>query len=80
MREGINDFYLGTLMNRYEYMIIRLKNIHDCIMKGPKWERNGGMCKEMYGIPQARILADNQLVKYLAKYNYHLVKITLGIF
>ena len=87
MTADIKDFYLGTPMNRYEYMRIPLKNIPACIMEQYNLAplvKNGHVMVEirkgMYGLPQAGILANNQLVKHLAKHDYHPVKLTPGIF
>ena len=74
-------------MNRYKYIKIPFKNIPNCIMK--QWNlaplvQNDHIIVEtrkwIYGLPQAKILANNQLVKHLSNHDYHSAKLTPGIF
>ena len=83
----IQDFYLNTLMPRKEYMRIPVSHIPQFIIDfynlGPLIH-NGYILVEirkgMYGLPQAGILANQQLVKHLAQYDYVPAKNTVGLF
>jgi hypothetical protein len=69
MTVDIKNFYLNTLMSRYEYVRIWLGNILEEIIEQcalhNKVDGNGHVYievrKVMYGLPQARILAQKLL-------------------
>ena len=73
----VKDFYLGTPLERPEYIRIPLKllptrfldefNLHSFLHKGAVLFR---IEKGMYGLPQAGLLAQRQLEKLLAKHGY----------
>jgi hypothetical protein len=72
----LKDFYLGTLMARKEYMRIPLAYIPQSIIdqyaltdKAHKGLVLVEISKGMYGLPQAGILAFNQLNNHLAKHD-----------
>ena len=83
----IEIFYLGTLMDRYEYMRIPAKDIPADIMEQYNLAtlvHNGHVLTEirkgMYGLPQAGILAYNRLVAHVALSGYTPVQQTPGLF
>jgi len=84
---NIEQCYLGTPMDFYEYMRIPAKDIPANIMEqynlSPR-VHNGHVLTEirkgMYYLPQASILAYNRLVKHLALSNYTPVKNSPGLF
>jgi hypothetical protein len=87
MTMDISDFYLNTPMERYEYMQIPLAAIPACIMEENKLApliHNGFIVVELrkgiYGLPQAGILANNQLQKHLAQHGYHPVTHTSRLY
>ena len=72
MSIDIKDFYLGTPMERPEFMRIPVRMIPDKIMKKynlQQFVHNGSVLfqidKGMYGLPQAGRLAKNRLVTHL---------------
>ena len=82
----IKNYYLGTPLDRYEYMRFRWEDIPDEI----KHEYNlkellvdgwiyVEIRKGMYGLPQAGILANKLLKKRLAKHGYHECECTPGL-
>jgi hypothetical protein len=86
MTGDLKDFYLGTPMERYEYMRVPLHMIPDSIMDSYKLHskvRNGFVYIEvrrgMYGLPQAGKIANDQLVKFLAPHGYEPVALTHGL-
>ena len=82
----IGNFYLGTPMQRYEYMFINFKdipmdaftqyNLHDTTINGKVYVE---IRKGMYGLPQAGILANKLLQQNLAKFGYFQYKHTSGL-
>ena len=77
MTIDLKDFYLGTPMERYEYMRIPIDMLPDAIIKQYNLRQlfhNGYVFVEiscvMYGLPQAGRLANNQLVTFLATHGY----------
>jgi hypothetical protein len=73
----LKDFYLWTPMARKEYMRIPLASIPQSIIdqyalhdKAHKILVLVEICKGMYGLPQAGILAFNQLKTHLATHDY----------
>ena len=73
----IKDFYLGTPLDRPEYMRISLKHIPSDIQERyniASMVHNGYVLMEIskgiYGLPQAGKLAQDRLVKHLATHNY----------
>ena len=82
----VKNFYLGTDLPCKEYLKIPISDIPQEIINEYKLMdkvHNGFICikviKGMYGLPQAGILANNQLRKTLAKYGYAPVKHTAGL-
>ena len=83
----IKDFYLNTTMHRSEYMRVDIRTIPQAIIDYynllPLVE-NGyiyvEIMKGMYGLPQAGILANNELVILLEKHDYIQSKRTPGLF
>jgi hypothetical protein len=83
----IKDFYLNTPMDRYEYMripvnqippeIFELYNLQDLVHNGYVYVE---IRKGMYGLPQAGILANKQLLPHLQKHGYHPCPHTHGLF
>lgn len=87
MTIDISDFYLGTPLDGFEYMRIPVKFIPACIMQQYKLAdlvHNDHVlveiCKGMYGLPQAGILANNQLRAHLLKSGYEQAPHTPGLF
>jgi hypothetical protein len=84
----ISDFYLSTPMERNEYMHIPTSAIPDCIMTEYNLEplvHNGfvlvKLCKRIYGLPQAGLLANLQLKQHhLADNDYHPVANTASLY
>ena len=73
-------------MTRYEYMKIphtlvpdEIKIQYDLKNKVSNGHIYVKIRKGMYGLPQAGCIAHDQLVKHLAKYGYHPVKHTPGL-
>ena len=86
MTGDLKDFYLGTPLDRYEYVRISLKvipqriidlhNLMDIAVNGFVYaEVRRGMC----GLPQAGILANKQLQRKLEPHGYRPVPITPGL-
>ena len=86
MTIDIKDFYLNTTMPRYEYMRLKLEDLHEDFIKEYKLRDNVtkygyinvGICKGMYGLPQAGILAQELLEKRLNAKGYRQSKLTPG--
>ena len=84
---NIKNMYLETPLNRYEYMkmpislfpqdIITHYGLNDKAIKGYVYME---ICKGMYGLPQAEILANKLLKKRLAIQGYHEQPHTPGSF
>jgi hypothetical protein len=73
----LKDFYLGTPMTRMEYMRIPISSIPPSVNEQYHLLdlfHNGFVLVEvshgMYGLPQAGILAYDQLVRNLSTYGY----------
>ena len=86
MTIDLKDFYLETLMDRYEYVCIPLTMIPDEIMKLYKLDdfvHKGAMHVEvhkgMYGLPQAGRIAYDQLKEVLAPHGYEPFPNTPGL-
>ena len=82
----VKNYYLGTPMDDYEYMFIPITSIPDQIIAHYKLRdlvHNGRVYIEirrgMYGLPQAGILAEQQLTRFLATYGYAPVCHTPGL-
>lgn len=78
MTIDIKDYYLNTPLSRSEYIRIPLKLIPDDIIASysltPYISNNSILFeikKGMYGLPQAGLLAQQQLIPHLAKHGYH---------
>ena len=77
MSIDIKDFYLGTPMDRPEFMRIPVRMTPNKIMEKynlQQFVHNGSVLfqidKGMYGLPQAGRLAQNRLVSHLDKHGY----------
>jgi hypothetical protein len=82
----VKNYYLGTPMDRYEYMRLAVNTLPDEIIQQYKLldlVHNGYIYVEirrgMYGLPQAGIIANHQLVKRLAPFGYYPVTHTPGL-
>jgi hypothetical protein len=83
----IKDFYLNTLMARYEYMRLRLADMPDDVVEHYKLRElatpDGAVyCKirkGMYGLSQAGIIAQKLLEERLAKHGYRQSATTPGL-
>ena len=82
----VKNYYLGTPMDDYEYMFIPLNSIPEEIIMHYKLQdivHNGKVymeiCRGMYGLPQASILAKKQLIRFLGSYGYTPVRHTPGL-
>ena len=71
------DYYLGTPMERSEYMRMTRKQISDTIMQEYDLDKycvdgvvHFEVVKGMYGLPQAGLLAQQRMVKHLATAGY----------
>ena len=87
MTIDIKDYYLGTPMNRYEYMQIPVKHIPEDIMIQYNLEHlivNDHVMVEIrkgiYGLPQAGIIAQERLNKHLKNYGYTPANSTPGLY
>jgi hypothetical protein len=87
MSLDIQDFYLNTPMSRPEYMRVAMKDIPTAINQyyGLNAIAVNGfvyceISKGMYALPQAGILANDDLVIHLAKYGYIQSPHTPGLF
>ena len=86
MTIDINNFYLDTPMERYEYMRIKLADLPDNVIKHYNLESRVTsdeyvyleVQKGMYGLPQAGILAHQLLGKRLNNEDYTQSKLTPG--
>ena len=83
----LKDFYLGTHMNRYEYMWINMSYIHQDIIDqyGLKEKAVNGKVlveirKGMYGLKQAERISNNQLKQHLKTHGYVPCRYTPGLF
>ena len=86
MSIDLKDFYLGTPMDRYEYMRVPIWMLPAAIIEQYKLEplfNNGFVYVEirrgMYGLPQAGRLANDQLVTKLAQHGYEPCPLTHGL-
>ena len=83
----IKDYYLGTPMNRYEYMRIPVADIPPDVMEQYHLAdkvHNGYVLVEirkgMYGLAQSGYIANVRLQKHLLKYGYKTAEHTPGLF
>jgi hypothetical protein len=83
---NIKAFYLNTEMECYKYMQISINIIPQEIIDQCNLlplVHNGHVyieiCKGMYSLPQAGIIANNKLRKHLAKFDYFPTKYTPGL-
>eukprot|EP01034_Spumella_vulgaris_P021900 gene21900-27977_t len=77
MTLDIKDFYLGTPMERYEYIRIPVRAIPDSVLDKyslrPLIHRDAVLFeirKCMYGLPQAGLLSQQRLIAHLAAHGY----------
>jgi hypothetical protein len=82
----LKDFYLGTPMERYEYMRVPIHMIPDEIMEAYNLTpliKNGFVYVEIqrgvYGLPQAGKIANDQLIQFLKPHGYAPVPLTPGL-
>ena len=87
MTIDLKDFYLNTVLQRKEYMLVPIKMIPDEIIEEYNLRpliHNGNILaevgKSMYGLPHAGRVSYDALVKHLAKGDYHPTKYTPGLF
>ena len=87
MTMDISNFYLGTPMDRPEYMRMPMKIIPPEIVEKydlTKIESDGWIyikiVKGMYGLPQAGKIANDLLQKRLKKAGYHQCQYTPGLY
>jgi hypothetical protein len=79
----LKDFYLNTPMKRYKYMHLKIADIPKEIIQEYKLHElvtkdqyiHCEICKGMYGLPQAGIIAQVLLREQLAKVGYYQSKI-----
>ena len=83
----ISNFYLGTPMERFEYMNIPIKDIPKIFVDQYDLQplvHNGMVLvkirKGMYGLPQAGIIANERLQTHLATHGYHQHRHTPGLY
>jgi hypothetical protein len=86
MTTDLKDFYLGTPMERFEYMRIPIHmipdeimdqyNLHDLVENGYVYVE---IRKGMYGLPQAGKLANDRLTKFLEPHGYVPTAVTPGL-
>ena len=87
MTIDISNFYLNTPMDRYEYMRMKLDMFPEDAIEEynlrDRVEPNGYVYievrKDMYGLPQAGLLAQQLLEKRLAKHGYKQSNVTPGL-
>ena len=82
----VKNYYLGTPMDNYEYMFIPIHqipqeiidhyNLHNIVHKGKVYVE---IHRGMYGLLQAGILAEKQLIHFLGNYGYFPVPHTPGL-
>ena len=84
--EDIGKFYLGTTMDRYEYMVLPINIISQAIIQQYNLTNMSvnnkiyiQILKGMYRLPQAGILANQQLVTHLKTLGYYQFTHTLGL-
>ena len=82
----VKNYYLGTPMDNYKYMFIPINQIPQEIIGHynlHKIAHNGQVYMEirrgMYGLPQAGILAEKQLIRFLGSYGYSPVPHSPGL-
>jgi hypothetical protein len=82
----VNNFYLGTPMDSFEYMRISIKLIpqeiiaeYNLLSLVSDGHMHIEVQKCMYGIPQAEILVNQLIAGRLAIHGYHQIKLTPGI-
>ena len=82
----VKSYYLGTPMDNYKYMFIPINQNPQEIIDHYKFHKiahNGKVyveiCDGMYGLPQAGILAEKQLIRFLGSYGYSPVPHTPGL-
>ena len=87
MTIDFSNFYLNTPMDRYEYMRMKLDIFSEEVIEKynlrGRVEPNGYVYievrKDMYGLPQAGLLAQKLLEKRLAKHGYKQSDVTPGL-
>jgi hypothetical protein len=82
----VKHFYLGTLMESFEYMRINIKLIpqeiidqYDLLLLVSDGHVYIEVQKGMYGLPHAGILANQLIARRLAIHGYHQTKFTPGL-
>ena len=89
MAFDVSNFYLNTPMTRYKYVKMRLADIPDEVVKEYKLQENEKVTddgfvyvevrKDMYGLPQAGILAQQLLETRLNERVYYRSTIVPGL-
>ena len=83
----LKDFYLNTLMNRPEFLFMKISNFPDGVIKHynlrSKVGKNGllfiRMEQGMYGLPYVGIIAQKLLGERLKRHGYHQSDKTQGL-
>ena len=83
----VKNFYLNNTLPEPEYMKMPLSIIPEEVIAQYQLHKfvdtNGWVymkiCKGMYGLKQAGIIANDELIKHLKPYGYHPVKFTPGL-
>ena len=84
---NINNFFLNTLMERFEYMRLNLSDLPEDFIERynmePKADKNGQVYVEirrgMYGLPQAGLLAQQLLEERLNAKGYSQITLVPGL-
>ena len=86
MTADVGNFYLNTILDRYEYMFLPYDIIPKEIVEQYELDKlihNGKIYMEirkgMYGLPQAGIIANKKLQKILEPHGYYPCRFTAGL-
>ena len=73
----VKNYFIGTPMDNYEYMFLPINqipqeiidhyNLHNIVHKGKVYVE---ICRGMYGLPKAGLLAKQQHIHFLGSYGY----------
>ena len=86
MTLDIKNFYLGTPLEKYEYMRLKMSGLPNNVIEEYKLQQKAvdryvyvKWRRGMYGLPHAGLIAQQLLKKQLYKHSYKQSKITPGI-
>ena len=86
MTLDIKNFYLGTPLEKYKYMRLKMSDLPDDVIEEYKLRQKAVdgyvyvECRRgMYGLPHAGLIAQQLLEKRLNKHGYKQSKITPGL-